>query len=298
MNKKYQRDGVPISRARYLRERGLFTVLAYWIAANNQAAGVTADSVAIPDSNFSIRNNHFIFTEQYELKAATAFGATLTAAQIFDPTLNAINIPQIYPVNAAGIIPPTNPNVMDLRDAPIALPQNEEIQINLAGGAGGAEPDYGLIWIRASGGGAPDYPIMPPSLTMPRVRAIFTATIVLTAGVWSPFVGITFTNPLKGGAYQVNSCMIVCAHSIAFKINFVKAPLYQGRKMYPGSLVENAYGNIPVRSNPGWMGGYGRFNNFELPQISVLGSTTEGSATYTGYMDLTYLGNTNADAMP
>lgn len=276
----------------------MYAILGYFNSANNQAAGVVSDTPAIVDGNFSIRNNHFIFTEQYSLVATAALGATLTAAQLDSPTIDAFNPMQIYPTIASGIVPPTNPNVMDLRMNPIPIPLNEELQLKLAGGAGGAEPDYGIIWLRASGPGAVDYVVPTPTLTNPRFFALFTATLVLTAGVWSPFGGITFTNPLRGGAYQCNGAFLVCAHAVAYRINFVKSPMYAGRKLYPGGLVENAYGNQILRFGDAWLGGQGRFNNFELPQMAVLGSTTETSATYTGYMDLSYLGATGPDALP
>jgi hypothetical protein len=273
-------------------------LLPYYIAANNQAAGVVADGVAVNGGDFSIRNNHFILTEPYEIAAAVAFGTTLTAAQIDTPTIDAFNPLQVYPTIAGGIIPPANPNVMDLRNSPIALPMNEEIKFQLAGGAGGAEIDAGIIFIRPTGAGKVDYAIMPSTLTNPRFVAIFTATIVKTAGAWSPFVAITFTNPLRGGGYQMNGLFLVCATSMAFRINFVKAPMYQGRKLFPGGLNENAYGNQILRYGANWLGGLGRFNNFELPQISTFGGSTVGSATFTGYADLTYLGASGADALP
>lgn len=273
-------------------------LLPYYIAANNQAAGVVADGVAVNGGDFSIRNNHFITTEPYEIAAAVALGTTLTAAQIDTPTIDAFNPLQVYPTIAAGIVPPANPNVMDLRNQPVPLPMNEEIKFQLAGGAGGAEIDIGIIFIRPTGAGKMDYPIPPATMAMPRFLAIFTATIVKTAGAWSPFVAMNFTNALRGGAYQLNGLFLVCATSVAFRINFVKAPMYQGRKLFPGGLNENAYGNAILRFGPNWMGGLGRFNNFELPQISTFGGSTVGSATFTGYADLSYLGTAGADAMP
>lgn len=276
----------------------MYHIAAYVIAANNQAAGVVADGVAVTDSALSIRNNHFILTEPYELVAAAAAGATLTAAQIDSPMIDAWNPIQVYPTIAAGIVPPANPNIMDLRNSPVPVPLNEELRFQLAGGAGGAEADHGLIWLRASGPGAADFSIPKATPDRPRFLAIFTATIVKTINTWSPFVAMNFTNPLRGGAYQLNGLMLVCATSLAYRINFVKFPLYQGRKLFPGNLNENAYGNAISRFGPNWLGGLGRFNNFELPQISVYATTTVASATFTGYADLSYLGATGADAMP
>lgn len=275
----------------------MFHLLGYTDLTNN---GLLTDCPAITtnETSFSARNGHWILTEAYDAVAWGVFGATVTAAQFFDSTYNAINIPQLYPVNLA-IVPGNNPNVMDLRKMPWPLPMNEELAVQISGGAGGAEPDYALLWIVPSGS-AP-WAVAPPisTPTMPRVFANVTATITLTAGVWSPFVTITFVNPLRGGAYQVNGAYWDVAHALAFRVNFVKAPLYNGqRKMFPGDLVENVYGNVPKKQGQDWLGAYGKFNNFELPQLSVLGTTSEGSATYNGILDMSYLGNTGADAMP
>lgn len=286
---------IAIAAVGFLAFRGLNSVLGYYVSNN----GLLTDTPAITtnETSFSARNGHWIFTEQYDLFAIFAAGATLTAVQIFDSTYNAINIPQIYPVNLA-ITPLANPNLLDLRAQPWPIPQNEEFAMQISGGAGGAEPDYALLWVTPSGT-APWMTAPPPNtLGAPRIYANVTATVALTATAWSPFVTINFVNPLKGGAYQVNGAWWIVAHALAYRHNFVKAPLYQGRKLFPGSLVENAYGNVPLKHGDAWAGAHGRFNNFELPQVCFLGTTTEASATYNGVLDLTYLGTTGADAMP
>lgn len=277
----------------------MYQILGYFLSNN---ATLLTQVPAIADPNFSRRGgsngtSNWIFTEPYELVAAVAAGATVTQAQINDATLNAVNIPQIYPPILA-IKPPSNPNIMDLRRNPIPLPLNEEIQIQISGGAGGAEPDYGLIWVRPTGIGQPNYPDLKATLNNPRVYADVTFTGAITAGVWSSDFALTFTNPLRGGAYQINGAYVIINNALAYRLNFVKAPLYQGRKLLPGNLVEAAYGNNPLRFGDDWLGPMGRFNNFELPQIAILGTTTTGSATYHAVLDLTYLGNVGVDAQP
>lgn len=276
----------------------MYQILGYYASINNQ---LYADVPAISDPNFSARGgangtSHWIFTEPYNLCAIFGAAVTLTAMQLFDATYNAINIPQIYPVNLA-VTPLTNPNVLDLRQSAMALPMNEEVAVQASAGAGGAEDVYSLIWIKPSSNGG-DQGMVQPSLSNPRVFALVTAALVLTKGVWSPFATLSFPNPIKGGAYQVNGAYFVVPNAMAYKLNFVKSPLYQGRKMYPGNLTEHAYGNVPLRHGTMWMGSMGVFNNFELPQVSALGSTTTGSTTYTGYLDMTYKGNVGSDAMP
>jgi hypothetical protein len=280
----------------------MYQILGYYNGAVNATLYADIPAVTSGESSFSARGGtggvaHWIFTEDYDLRAL-AFGATtVTAAQLFDSTLNAINIPQLYPP-ILGIVPPSNPNLMDWRMNPQPLPKNEEIALQASAGAGGAEKVWGLIWITPSSQGDLRDNMNKATLAMPRVYALVTVTLTLTAGVWSPFGTLVFTNPLKGGAYQINGAYFVVPTSIAYKLNFVKAPLVQGRKLFPGNLVENAYGNVPLKHGINWMGPMGRFNNFELPQVSVLATTSAGSATYTGYVDMTYLGNVNADAMP
>jgi hypothetical protein len=276
----------------------MYQILGYVVAANTT---LLTDAIAIPDSSFSARGGaggaaHWIFTEPYDLQAVMAAGATITQAQLFDSTYNAINIPQVYPVNL-GITPLTNPNIMDLRRQPWPLPMNEEIAFQISGGAGGAEADYGLIWIKPSNNGGTPAPA-PNTTTTPRLFANVTANVALLLGAWSNFTPITFVNPLKGGAYQINGAYWVVPNALAYKHNFVKAPLYQGRKLFPGSVVEHAYGNVPWRGHHDWLGPQGRFNNFELPQVSFLGTTATGATTYNGVLDMTYLGTVGIDAQP
>lgn len=269
------------------------TILANY-GSLNSASLVQASAVA--DPNFTQQNNSYIFTEPYNLCGVYAAGATIAAAQIYDAQLNAINPLQIYPT-VPQLAVPSNPNVMTLVDAPIPIPLNEQFQAQLANAAGGAEPDFMLFFLKPVQDPAP-YPVMAGTPSNPRTMAVITSTIVLTRGVWSPSVAINFTNPLRGGVYQVNGMYLVCATGICFRLIFPRSPFYMGRKLYPGGLCEAAYGNVPFKRGPWWLGGWGRFNYFEPPQIQVLAGTTAGSTTYTGYMDMTYMGQAGSDAMP
>jgi hypothetical protein len=264
-------------------------------ASVNSATLVQLNAVA--DGQFTTQNNAYIFTEPYTLSGIYASGATIAIAQINDPLLNAVNNFQIYPTNKS-LTPASNPNVVDLRRAPQTIPQNEQFMAQAANSAGGAEATLMLWWISAMGGGGVDWSVKPGTAQNPNTLAIFTATIVLTVGVWSPLVAITFTNPLKGGAYQVNGTELVCANGTAYRWMFPKQPLYVGRKLQAGGLCEAAYGNVPLRFGPDWLGGQGRFNYFEPPQIQALGNATTGSTTYTGYMWLTYLGDPGVGIVP
>jgi hypothetical protein len=266
----------------------VYQILAY--AANNAALAVLADTPNVSDQNFVPRNGHWFFQEPYELMAKACIGLNLTAAQLFDSTWNAINVPQIYPINLLATIP-SNPQVEDLRLFPIDIPQNEEIALQLSNNLGaGNQWQFGLLWISPKGSSR-QLPSPPaPIGNMGRVRALFTATIVLTAGQWSPDVIITIPNLLRGGTYCVAGLNIVCPNGIAYRLNFPRAPLFMGRKLVAGNLVDAAYGNVVQKEKDAWLGPLGYFDNVEYPLISILGAVSTASTTYTGYLDLIYLG--------
>jgi hypothetical protein len=273
-----------------LSSLSLYQILGYYSSINS-AAAVQAAAITTGESNFIAQNSNWVFTEAYDLAAVTFAGATIAQVQLFDATYNAVNIPQVYPGIYGAIVPGSNPNIMDLRKQPWPLPQNEQFQAQIANAAGGAEDDYALIWIVPSGSNPWMTAPPTPSIGAPRVYAQIQATTALTERVWSPFVAISFVNTLKGGVYQVNGCYWVVAHCLAYKHSFPKWGYYGPRKVTPGNLVENAYGNVPLKQGADWMGIQGVFNYFEPFQVSFLGTTTEGSATYTGIADMTYLGN-------
>lgn len=271
--------------------RGFFQILAYGNIAQ-AALATNADTPAIADPNFTRRpggsgGEHWIFTEPYLLMGMATFGTSLTNAQLFDATLNAINVPQSYPTNQFPY-PPSNPNVHDFRLNPVPLPINEEIQLQLSNNLGSStEKEFGIIWIKPVGDTSQ---IPQASYANNRVLAGVTFNAAATAGVWTTQIQLSFTNPLKGGNYIVAGMYVIGAPWLAFRLNFVRAPYINGRKLLPGNLCENVFGNVPLKQGLNWMGVMGQFNNFELPQLDCLAWNTANAATYTGYMDLIYQG--------
>lgn len=266
----------------------MYSLLAYGL---NAAAGAALVQIAaLSDPAFVSQNSNWIFYEPYDLCAIYAQGASLTAAQLSASSWNVLNTPQVYPVNL-GLVPPSNPQIVDLRQFPVGIPQNEQVQFQASNNLStGNEWEFGLMFISPRGQSR----VLPtPSPTVGnagRVRAVFTITTALTAGVWTADNIVTVTQLPKGGTYCVSGLYLIAAHSVAYRCNFPRAPLFQGRKLYPGGLVENAYGNVPLRYLDQWMGPLGYFDTTENFQIALLGSTTEASATYTGYLDLIYMG--------
>lgn len=267
----------------------MFHTLAY--AARNTGGATLADTPAVTDGSISIRSGHFIFTEQYCIDSIYLQGPSITVAQIFDSTYNAINVPQLYPPNLSATVP-DNPTLIPYRHLPPAIPLNEEIQVQISNGGSTVDPELAVMFIFPAPGNVPPLPAPanPPG-SMGRVTAIATFTTALTFGQWSTDATLTFTNLLKGGTYCINGAQVVCANGVAFRINFVRAPLYNGiRKLFPGGMCTAAYGNRPMKEGRTYWGPLGYFDTFELPYIEILGGVTTNSATYTVYFDLTYMG--------
>lgn len=259
----------------------MFQLLAYHVSGGVNDANV--DMTAAVDPNFSRRNSHYIFTEPYQLLADYHQAESALRARYNVPTWNAICRQQIYPPNRS-ITVPSNPQVCDRRDYPLSIPLNEEVAVEESNNnAAGAEDTYAFLWCA------------PPSWTknIPRgvsrqiIRA--TASVTSSANAWSADGAMTIVDPIKGGSYVVIGAQCILATVIAFRLNFVRAPLYNGRKMLPGDLATEAIGNVPVKEGRNWLGEWGRFNTFELPQVSCFANAA-AALTLELRLDTVYLG--------
>jgi len=266
----------------------MYQILAY--GANNAAGATLVDTPIVPDENFVPQNGHWFFTEQYQLMAKAVIGASITAAQLFDSTWNAINVPQIFPVNLAAT-PPSNPQVQDHRMNPISIPMNEQIALQLSNDLGsGNEYEFGLLWVKPQ---AQQIQVPQPGVAlgnMARVTALITVTATLVAGAWTQDNVITIPNQIKGGTYCMLGLQLIVPNGIAYRLNFARAPLYQQRKLCPGNMTMTNYGDIPQRQNPWWLGPMGYFDTVELPLLAILGAAATASTTYVGYADLLFIG--------
>lgn len=255
----------------------------FHLMANGVATGgavTLLDMPAATDTEFSQRNSHYIFSEDYNILAAMTTGATVTRVQSNIPHINYINPHLIYPVNPAVTIP-TNVQVDDYRSYPFRLPQNEEIAWQVSDSA--SEQANLFTWI-----GTPDWNMNLPR-GIQRLTMLATASVVCTANAWSLPVTITITNTVRGGVYAILGAECVAAATLAFRINFPRRRLYMGRKTHPGSMATQTFGLIPNRLGRNWLGEWGRFHTFELPQIEAWANAS-ATVTHTLYLDVAYLG--------
>jgi hypothetical protein len=259
-------------------------ILAF--SASNTGAGALTQIPATPDENFVQQGTgNWRFYEPFNLLAA----ATITAAQWIEATWTGINQPQLYPPNL-NLNPPSNPQIIDFRQSPIAIPQNEDVGLQLSGGAGGAEYETGLMFITPQSGVQPIPQSSSPVGSMGRVRMLFNVTLTHTVTQWTPDAKVNVQNLYKGGTYLLLGLTLINAKAAAFRCNF-PMPSYSpgGKKLSPGGLVENAYGNIPLDKGINWLGPMGFFDTNEFFQLACLATATQASATYTGYLDALWM---------
>jgi hypothetical protein len=262
-----------------------FALLDYNLSA--AAAGASnSDMTAVSDPDFSQRNSHYIFTENYNLLGISLVGASVTRGRFQVPTWNAIGEFNIFNANRS-LQPPSNCQVDWYGAYPVPIPLNEEFQVQASNNLGmGTEIENAPFIIVTT-----DWSMNIPRGRMPiLVRCSFTVTP--TANVWSGGQNITLSQSLRGGVYAVVGATVQGSNAVAFRIIFPRYKLYQGRKLRPGFLTQNAVGDVVNNQMNPWifaMGEWGRFHTFELPQIEVLG-TAANSTTYQAFLWLVYLG--------
>lgn len=259
----------------------MFHLLAYRGDLGAAAADVTVP--ALTDEVFMDRNSGYIFTEDWAAISLAALGTTITRVKSNVPKLNAINRHHIFPLNQSATVP-TNPNVQDMRNEPMALPKNEVFLWQGSNGAAGAEQCTVLEAIVG-----PDWSMeLPGHLQRLTVRA--TGAVAGVLNTWSLFGALTFPDQdLRGGVYSLIGAQCFDAGTIAFRFLFPRQADVQGRKLRPGGLAMEAIGNRPWDHQQGELGEWGRFHTFEPPQIQILANAA-GASVQELRLDLLYLG--------
>jgi hypothetical protein len=262
----------------------MFHLLGY--SHSSAANDANVDMSATTDPVFTQRNNHFIFSEQYNSIAQAGMGASASTFRLSMPSVNAIALHHIFPVNPA-ITPSSYPRYLDLRNNPQSIPMSEERQW--------LESDTGAELVTVFEVIAPDgmwNRQLPPSSPLNRrVLLQFTATVTRVAQAWSGGTAITFEQTPRGGWYCVNACYVTSTNARAFRLLFPRNPMAFGRILRPGWLVNSAVGNLIDPYFADGLGEWGRFHTFEPFQIEEWADAS-GSDSITGTADVTFLGDT------
>lgn len=265
--------------------------MPFHLSANSLNAGAAAtlqDVPAVADTVFSTQsssgNNHFIYTDDIVLIGLAAHGATVTAHEMFSPSLQPYG--NFYnPYFGVTAAPGNYPRIMDFKGNPFSMPKFEQIQQQITTSAAGACHAY--TWLGGRG--------WSNRITKGTQRSFLsmTATPTNVARSWSGLSQVTFTNQPRGGWYVIHSIICIDANAVAyaFRVFFPRMPGFDGtgRVMRPGDLCQQAAGNLIT---PNWsfhLGDWGAFHSFEPMQVETFGNAA-GATSLTLYADVDYMG--------
>ncbi len=256
-----------------------FHLAAYKESVDNTA---NTDLNAVADEILTRRNSHFIFTEPVNLLAVYGFGGVISRLRFGNAALTQKGSNHIWPLEVSATIPDL-PQLMDMRDAPMMLPRNEELTLEATNTAAGPTETGAVLLL-----GKPGWSMAWPAHSD---RLVARATCVIAAGTettWTALSEIVMERDLLNGVYAVVGASVVAADAIAARFRFPDQPSIGGKQFRPGCLVQNAANLAPHPMFFGGLGEWGRFHTFSLPEMQVLGDAAGG--TYEVRLQLLYLG--------
>jgi len=248
-------------------------------------AVVDTGMTAVTDAEFTTRNSHFIFTEDYRLRCCVGMGATITRLNFFVPTWNAYTLQNVWPLmlSSANITSP--PRTAWFNGSLPIIPQNEEIQLNVTDGASENAAAFMIIQ-------TPNLSMnLPAGQQTINVRA--TCAITQVANAWAGPGALTFQQNLRGGVYSIIGGQVVGSGTAAWRLIFPRSRFYMGRRLRPGWIAQQAIGDLPdplMQGNEFVFGEWGRFHTFEPPQLEVYSIAGTSAITHELRLWMVYLG--------
>jgi len=259
---------------------------AVYNAAAAAAGATNVDLTAATDTEITVRNGHYIFTEPYKMLAVAPVGASITRGRFQVPKWNSIGEFTLFNANRA-LTPPSNPQWDLYMVAPPMIPQNEEFQVQLSNNLGAATEQESVVLQIAPDDFSQN---IDRGEMVIQIRATAAVTNILNA--WSGATSITLSQSLRGGVYAIVGTVVQGANAVAYRWIFPRNKLYHGRRLRPGGLVQTAIGDIINNQADPWAmawGVKGAFHTFELPSIETFG-TAAGATTYQVFMWLVRIG--------
>lgn len=241
-------------------------LLAFGAAALDATAG-DVQLVAAADQLFNRANNNFQIPIPHRVLWARVGGVNLTRARIQTGSLRAKGFPQLYPFDTA-VLPATPHKLVDVRQFPIALRQEEDLRVDVTNSAAGNTA--AVISITPD----PDnYNINVRDLRWLR----FTASVTAVAFGWSNLGSLVFQDVLEGGIYKVYGMGVQGAAVIGARL------VFQNSEYRPGCLGQAALGDTPNQVFNGGTGLWGEFNTYSVPQLETFESGA-GASTPVGWL--------------
>lgn len=242
------------------------------LAFGASTPGALTDSQlnAIPDQLFTRSNNRFQVPSDLFGLLGYAASISLTRARYNTASLRLRGFPQIVPFSVTAI-PPTDPNVSDLRQMPLLFKNQEDIEMDVTRVVGGgAENTYGGLWVAQQ---EPIYNINARDLRWIR----FTAAVTQVAFSWSAPAAFAFQDTIEGGNYNVYGMQISSTSTVFGRI------IFQNQIWRPGCLGMTAVSSRSHEAFRGGLGLWGKFSTYSVPQLETVGDVA-GAETVEGHI--------------
>jgi len=239
----------------------MFHLYANFVAIANVA---NTEVPALADQVFTPRNNRLVPPEDLFIHAIHSTAVTLLRSRINTPYMRKYAPSFINPIGTT-LLPPTDPNMMDLRDNPLRLPKDEGLVYESTDSAAGPNNHYILTWLAKQ--------LMPsPRGDIVTIRG--TSTTAAVASAWTT-VTVTWDTDVAGGWYEVIGGSYIATNAVAFRC------LFEGQTYRPGGLGGAAAGVRPwLGQLKGGMGVWGRFRATMMPGLEVLNDGTDNAHTF------------------
>lgn len=237
----------------------MYHVLAYQGSSHDVT---DLDATPVQDDIISISNGHFMPQSDMLLFGFYGGGNILSYVTLNTPTTRQISVPRMVPVSGT-ILPPTDPNIIDLRQNPLRLRAIEEIQmLNTLGTNASNLPFVNLLFVGDR---------LEP---VPRGDVLTlhgTSTTAAVSLAWTS-LSITFDTTIPAGLYAIVGAQVVSTNALAHRF------IFKDQIWRPGFLSVNA-----ATARTAWdyyrggMGQLGTFTTVTYPTMQVLCNGTDAS---------------------
>jgi hypothetical protein len=248
----------------------MHSLLAYTASVTNGVSNF--DVPGVTDGWASLQNNHFLTPKDSRLIAAAGVGATISRMRVVSPTLRAIILPHVQPLNVGAAIVSVSP-IARYWPGGFKVASVDELAVEITQGAGVAEREFGFLWLG-------DGNMNIPQGDVYTLRA--TAAVVTVANTWAQGT-LTFEAGLPKGLYSLVGAMVFGTNLLAARFVFPDG----GRR--PGCLGAATNAIIPNEFfRMGRMGEWGQFVHTAAPLLECISAGV--TTTQEVFMDLIKIG--------
>jgi len=236
----------------------MLTTVAFYESIDAAAAWVNI--AAIADQHVFTEGDNLTVPELNQIVALAAGVASgsLVLARLSSPSLRDISRPVLHPVNGnadADAEPEVVPAVLDLRESPLILAENEQLQAEVNSDTTAAAAQWVIVWLA-------DSPIVVATGEIVTVRGTNADTLV--ADAWTNGA-LTMDEALPTGRYQLVGMRAISAGLVAARA------VLRGGAWRPGCLGCDAPDDLSAEIfRFGKLGVWGEFAHNQVPSVDFL----------------------------